>query len=82
MEASTGRAIAIMLGQVKDQSVARDLHEKRGFRFVAMFPIKMKARVVEVIFAGLLNGKDTQNRDDAKGAWRHPSIIVLNSRSV
>ena len=60
-----------MFGEMKDQTVARDLHIERRCGLKAGLPVEMKAGVVEIKLTRFLDGKDAQDGDDLEGARAH-----------
>jgi hypothetical protein len=55
LEAGSGRAIPIVLGEMKDQAVARDLHIDRSVIVESVLPVEVKTGVVNVELAGFLD---------------------------
>lgn len=58
-----GTAVAMMLGQMQNAAIFRDLHVERQVRFKAMLPIQSEAQEIEIEFLRLRFVEDAEDGD-------------------
>jgi hypothetical protein len=61
----TGRAVTVMLAEVKSEPGARYLHIDREIGRETMLPIDLETEKIEVEFSRLIQRKDAENGDNA-----------------
>ena len=59
----SGTAVAMMLGQMQNAAIFRDLHVERQVRFKAMLPIQSEAQEIEIEFLRLRFVEDAEDGD-------------------
>src|ERR1700733_4357339 len=82
LERASRRPISVVLREMQNQAIARNLHVKRGIVIEAMLPVEMKSQIVEVKLARLFDGEDAQDRYHSAGALNHKIYRSNSSRVV
>jgi hypothetical protein len=73
LEVGAGRSVTVVLGEMKDETIAGDLHIEWRGGLEAVLPVEVEAGVVEIKLARFLDGEYAQDGDDLKGARAHGS---------
>ena len=72
-------AVAVVLGQMKDQIGARHLHVERQRFLETVLPVDGESQVVDVELLRLGNVEDSKDRDHAPEAHRHVDRVARSA---
>ncbi len=78
----SGTAVAMMLGQMQNAAIFRDLHVERQVRFKAVLPIQSEAQEIEIEFLRLRFVEDAEDGDRCSqlhggGLYDEPASFVM-----